>query len=80
MPGISKVEAPSWPIIFTKAPTSVVGHGGGIVYPTGVTDQVDYEGELGVVIGRGGVAIDASGAFSSPLTFVFHPLPLGFNT
>jgi len=63
LPGISRVEAPSVPLIFTKAPTSVVGHKGGIVFPEGVSDQVDYEGELGVVIGRRGVGISKEEAF-----------------
>ena len=62
LPGISKAEAPSVPIIFTKAPTSVVGHRGGIIFPTGVTEEVDYEGELGVVIGRAGKAISKEDA------------------
>lgn len=63
MPGISKTKPPELPIIFTKAPTAVTGPGGGIVFPRHVTDQVDYEGELGVVIGKGGKAIAAEDAF-----------------
>ena len=41
---------------------SVVGHRGGIIFPTGVTEEVDYEGELGVVIGRAGKAISKEDA------------------
>lgn len=67
LPGISRAEAPSVPLIFTKAPTSVVGHRGGIVFPRGVTDQVDYEGELGVVMGKRGVGISKEDAYD----FVF---------
>lgn len=63
MPGISKAEAPTVPLIFTKAPTSVVGHGGAIEFPAGVTEEVDYEGELGVVIGRRGKAISKDEAY-----------------
>jgi 2-keto-4-pentenoate hydratase/2-oxohepta-3-ene-1,7-dioic acid hydratase in catechol pathway len=37
------------PLIFLKPPTSVVGPGCAIVYP-GMSAQVDYEAELGVVI------------------------------
>jgi hypothetical protein len=33
------------------------------VFPEGVSDQVDYEGELGVVIGRRGVGISKEEAF-----------------
>ena len=63
MPGISKSSPPALPIIFTKAPTAVTGPGGGIVFPAGVTHEVDYEGELGVVIGKGGKAIAKEDAF-----------------
>lgn len=42
---------PPEPVIFLKPPTSVIGHGGNIVYPKSV-DRVDYEAELAVVIGR----------------------------
>ncbi|HEX7623725.1 MAG TPA: fumarylacetoacetate hydrolase family protein, partial [Anaeromyxobacteraceae bacterium] len=48
---------PSAPIIFTKAPEAVVGPGEAIRYPTGVSEQVDYEAELAVVIGTGGRGI-----------------------
>ena len=48
---------PTAPIVFTKAPEAVVGPGEEIRYPTGVSDQVDYEAELAVVIGRGGRGI-----------------------
>lgn len=45
-------DVPAAPIIFSKAPTSVVGPGDAIVIPTGASAQVDYEGELAAVIGR----------------------------
>jgi 2-keto-4-pentenoate hydratase/2-oxohepta-3-ene-1,7-dioic acid hydratase in catechol pathway len=45
-------EAPETPIVFLKPSTSVVGPGEPIRYPVGVSTQVDYEGELAVVIGR----------------------------
>ena len=48
---------PKAPIIFTKAPECVVGHLDSVRYPTGVSEQVDYEAELGVVIGKGGRSI-----------------------
>jgi len=37
------------PIVFLKPPTTIVGPGDAIVYP-GMSRQVDYEAELGVVI------------------------------
>lgn len=52
----------AWPIVFTKVPESVIGPGAPIVVPAGVTEQVDYEAELAVVIGRGGVNIRAARA------------------
>jgi len=41
-------------IVFTKADSSIVGPDEPIVVPAGVTSEVDYEGELAVVIGKGG--------------------------
>ena len=46
------VEAPAAPLVFAKWPSSVVGHGADIRWDPGLTGQVDYEAELGVVIGR----------------------------
>jgi 2-keto-4-pentenoate hydratase/2-oxohepta-3-ene-1,7-dioic acid hydratase in catechol pathway len=42
--------APTSPVIFLKPSTSVIGHGDTIRRP--VSDRVDHEGELAVVIGR----------------------------
>ena len=44
-----QVEIPEHPLIFSKAPNTIVGPGDTILYPTGV-ERVDFEGELGVVI------------------------------
>jgi len=63
LPGISKPELPPAPIIFTKSPLSVVGPGEPVLW-TGVSQQVDYEGELAVVIGKGGRGITAQDALS----------------
>ena len=41
------------PIFFARFPQSVVGHGQAIIKPK-VSDDLDYEGELAVVIGRAG--------------------------
>jgi acylpyruvate hydrolase len=46
-------RTPDYPILFHKAATSLIGHGQPIVLPR-VSRQVDYEGELTVVIGRRG--------------------------
>ena len=39
-------------IVFLKPSTSVIGPGEAVQYPVGVSEQVDYEGELAVVIAR----------------------------
>ena len=48
---------PEAPIIFSKVPECVIGHGAAIRYPEGLSDSLDYEAELGVVIGTGGRGI-----------------------
>lgn len=56
---VSKREAsvPTDPMVFTKSVTSVIGPGAAIPVHAGVTQQLDWEVELAVVIGRGGRAI-----------------------
>jgi 2-keto-4-pentenoate hydratase/2-oxohepta-3-ene-1,7-dioic acid hydratase in catechol pathway len=49
----SAVEIPQNPIIFLKPPSSLLGPGGEIIYPDDV-NRVDYEAELGFVIGKEG--------------------------
>ena len=44
-------ELPTAPLLFAKWPNTLIGHGEPIVIPQ-ETQQVDYEAELGVVIGR----------------------------
>ena len=43
-------EVPAEPLIFLKPPSSVIRTGGTILLPT-VSAQIEYEGEIGVVIG-----------------------------
>ncbi len=57
-------ELPDKPIIFTKATTSVTGPYDDIDPHYGVTRELDYEGELGVIIGPGGRGVTAADAFS----------------
>jgi 2-keto-4-pentenoate hydratase/2-oxohepta-3-ene-1,7-dioic acid hydratase in catechol pathway len=45
-------QRPPDPVIFLKPSTSVIGPGDPIARPVGISDRVDYEGELAVVIGR----------------------------
>jgi 5-carboxymethyl-2-hydroxymuconate isomerase len=44
-------ERPKYPSLFYRAPDSLVGHGTPIVRPR-VSEQLDYEGEIVLVIGR----------------------------
>jgi 2-keto-4-pentenoate hydratase/2-oxohepta-3-ene-1,7-dioic acid hydratase in catechol pathway len=55
---------PDAPIIFTKVPETVIGDGATIRYPHGVSDALDYEAELAVVIGRGGKGIRKADALA----------------
>jgi len=55
-------SVPELPIIFTKATTSVIGPGTPIPATLDPTGSVDYEGELAVVIGRGGRGIARAAA------------------
>jgi len=42
---------PDWPLIFLKPPSSLIAEGEAIVLPQ-ASSHVEYEGEIGVVIGR----------------------------
>ncbi len=44
-------EVPDEPLIFLKAPSSVVGHKAPILIP-GISERVDFEGEIAVIVGR----------------------------
>ncbi|ODV03848.1 MAG: hydrolase [Rubrivivax sp. SCN 70-15] len=44
-----------WPIVFTKAPETVIGPTDAVVLPgAAISEQIDYEAELTIVIGKGG--------------------------
>ena len=46
-----KAEPPPAPLVFAKFPTAVIGDGADIRWDPALTQQVDWEAELGVVIG-----------------------------
>jgi len=48
----TKVSLPEIPVLFIKSTTSVIGPGHAIVLPAAGPDQVDYEAELAVIIGK----------------------------
>lgn len=50
------------PFFFLKPPSSIIGHGEEIVYPSHLSERVDYEGELAAVIGKRGRDIAPSDA------------------
>ncbi|MBN2090496.1 fumarylacetoacetate hydrolase family protein [candidate division KSB1 bacterium] len=54
-------EPPSEPIIFAKAPSSLIPHQGTILIPKGI-GRVDHEVELAVIIGKTGKSIPESNA------------------
>jgi 2-keto-4-pentenoate hydratase/2-oxohepta-3-ene-1,7-dioic acid hydratase in catechol pathway len=59
----ARETVPEVPIFFTKASRTVIGPDEAIRYPHGVSDKLDYEAELAVVIGRGGKAISREAAY-----------------
>ena len=61
----SGMKPPAEPVIFSKFPSAVIADGHPIVLPR-LSETVDYEAELVVVIGIGGRAADV-------------PLPIGFG-
>lgn len=59
----SGFEPPTYPTVFTRFANSLVAHGAPIVRPT-VSEQLDFEGELVVVIGRRVKAVSKADALA----------------
>ncbi|HTH59601.1 MAG TPA: fumarylacetoacetate hydrolase family protein [Paraburkholderia sp.] len=55
---------PEAPVIFTKPASTIIGTGERIPRHAGVTQQIDYEVEIGVVIGKAGRGISKADALS----------------
>ena len=55
-------KAPEAPLIFLKPPSSIISPGDAIVHPT-VSERVDYEAELGVVIAKRATRVSEANAF-----------------
>jgi len=56
-------DVPEAPVVFTKATTAVIGPGAPIPAHTAVTSELDYEGEIAVVLGKGGRRIPVESAW-----------------
>ncbi|KAI3336335.1 hypothetical protein HD806DRAFT_2168 [Xylariaceae sp. AK1471] len=52
-----KVDRPSHPVIFTKRATSIIATGEDILLHEDFTSTADYEGEIGVIIGKPGFRV-----------------------
>ena len=62
-------EVPTWPESFVRGADSVAPPYGELVKPA-LSERFDYEGELGIVIGRGGRYIPAADALAAVAGFV----------
>ncbi|MEX6508679.1 fumarylacetoacetate hydrolase family protein [Jiella sp. M17.18] len=65
-----KEATPKAPIIFTKATTSVVGPDDTVMGSYDPTASVDYEGELGLVIGRRAFRVSKDAAYDHVFGYV----------
>ncbi|MFJ4156270.1 fumarylacetoacetate hydrolase family protein [Pseudomonas sp. NPDC089752] len=61
-------EVPKYPTLFTRFANAQVGHGEPLVKPT-ASDAFDFEGELAIVIGKGGRHISAANALDHVLGY-----------
>jgi 2-keto-4-pentenoate hydratase/2-oxohepta-3-ene-1,7-dioic acid hydratase in catechol pathway len=55
-------DVPERPVLFAKFPSNIIGPGETITWPPDETQKVDYEAELGVIIGKEGRHIPESEA------------------
>jgi 2-keto-4-pentenoate hydratase/2-oxohepta-3-ene-1,7-dioic acid hydratase in catechol pathway len=55
-------EVPAEPMIFLKPPSSLIAHGDSIVYPS-ISHRVDYEGEIGLIVGKRARHVKAADAW-----------------
>ena len=56
-------EVPEFPTMFCKYPSSVIGHGETIRWSSKLTQKVDYEAELAVVVGKTARHVTAENAY-----------------
>lgn len=60
---------PEEPLLFLKPPTTVIGHKDTVIYPAHMSERVDYEAELGIVIGRKCFCVEAKDALKYVLGY-----------
>ncbi|GAA4342930.1 fumarylacetoacetate hydrolase family protein [Pigmentiphaga soli] len=53
----TKLEQPDYPTLFLRVPTSLAAHQAPLVRPA-ASDSLDFEGEVAVVLGKGGRFVD----------------------
>jgi 2-keto-4-pentenoate hydratase/2-oxohepta-3-ene-1,7-dioic acid hydratase in catechol pathway len=58
----TSAELPRQPVIFSKPPTTVIGQGEPIVHNKAITQQLDWEVELGAVIGSTAKGVERADA------------------
>ncbi|KAJ7775623.1 hypothetical protein DFH07DRAFT_799239 [Mycena maculata] len=58
-----KNEQPDFPVLFTKRATSIIPTGKPIYTHPSVTASPDYEGELGIIIGKAGLGVSKEAAW-----------------
>ena len=63
-PQLAPQEIPQFPSLFTKNPATVIGPDAPIIFPAPHSEQLDWEAELAVVIGKGGRDIAEAAAMS----------------
>lgn len=56
------MDQPTHPVFFTKRATSIIASGEPIFAHEGFTESPDYEGEIGVIIGKSGFRISEADA------------------
>jgi 2-keto-4-pentenoate hydratase/2-oxohepta-3-ene-1,7-dioic acid hydratase in catechol pathway/imidazolonepropionase-like amidohydrolase/pimeloyl-ACP methyl ester carboxylesterase len=57
-----KVDLPSHPVLFTKRSTAIIGNEDDILLDEQFTGTLDYEGEIGVIIGKSGYQVSEADA------------------
>lgn len=57
-------DLPKQPVVFSKPPTTVIGNGDAIEHNAAMTQQLDWEVELGVIIGKRATKVSTDEAMS----------------